>query len=70
VNTLYESLTQPVWMSHGVRGDFVDYRGIDTVKKRSNWQFTVFQTGALPHFEVGVSFIAEYERFLASAGAH
>jgi pimeloyl-ACP methyl ester carboxylesterase len=65
VNALYEKLAMPVWMSHGVRGDFVDYRGIDTVSGRPNWSFTVFQTGALPHFEVGVSFLAEYKRFLA-----
>jgi pimeloyl-ACP methyl ester carboxylesterase len=65
VNALYEKLEMPVWMSHGVRGDFVDYRGIDTVRGRPNWTFTVFQTGALPHFEVGVSFLSEYERFLA-----
>jgi pimeloyl-ACP methyl ester carboxylesterase len=69
INSLYEALEQPVWMSHGVRGDFVDYRGIETVKGRSNWTFTVFQTGALPHFEVGLSFLTEYERFLASAAA-
>jgi len=25
--SVYESLTQPVWLSHGVRGDFTDYRG-------------------------------------------
>jgi pimeloyl-ACP methyl ester carboxylesterase len=65
VNALYEKLGMPVWMSHGVRGDFVDYRGIDTVRSRSNWTFTVFQSGALPHFEPGVPFIAELERFLA-----
>ena len=65
INALYEKLAMPVWMSHGVRGDFVDYRGIDTVSDRPNWSFTVFQAGALPHFEVGVPFLAEYERFLA-----
>jgi pimeloyl-ACP methyl ester carboxylesterase len=65
VNALYGKLEMPVWMSHGVRGDFVDYRGIDTVRSRSNWTFTVFQSGALPHFEPGVPFIAELERFLA-----
>jgi pimeloyl-ACP methyl ester carboxylesterase len=64
VNALYEKLEMPVWMSHGVRGDFVDYRGIDTVRDRPNWSFTVFQAGALPHFEAGVPFLAEYERFL------
>jgi hypothetical protein len=65
VNALYEQLTMPVWMSHGVRGDFVDYRGIDTVRDRANWSSTVFQSGALPHFEPGVPFLAGYERFLA-----
>jgi pimeloyl-ACP methyl ester carboxylesterase len=65
INALYEKLVMPVWMSHGVRGDFVDYRGIDTVRGRPNWTFTVFQAGALPHFEAGVPFLAEYERFLA-----
>ncbi len=69
INTLYETLSQPVWVSHGVRGDFVDYRGIQTVQGRANWSFTTFQTGALPHFEVGVSFIAEYDRFLAAVSA-
>jgi len=68
INTLYEALKQPVWVSHGVRGDFVDYRGIETVRHRPNWQVSVYQTGALPHFEVTEAFIADYERFLAGAG--
>jgi len=68
INTLYEALALPVWVSHGVRGDFVDYRGLSTVRARGNWQVSVFQAGALPYFEVGAAFIADYERFLDSIG--
>jgi pimeloyl-ACP methyl ester carboxylesterase len=62
--SLYEALTLPVWMSHGVRGDFVDYRGVRVVSSRPNWRFTVFQTGALPQFELPGEFIAAYDAFL------
>ncbi|MRD45735.1 alpha/beta fold hydrolase [Caenimonas koreensis] len=69
IHTIYEQLTMPVWMSHGVRGDFTDYRGKAIVEKRPNWQFSVFPTGALPYFEVPDSFIAAYDRFLSLASA-
>lgn len=65
IQTVYEQLTLPVWMSHGVRGDFTDYRGQDSVQGRPNWRFTVFQTGALPYFEVPQAFTAAYDGFLA-----
>ena len=64
INTLYEQLQRPVWMSHGVRGDFVDYRGKRWVEGRPNWHFTVYQAGALPYFEVPQAFCADYEAFL------
>ena len=51
VLSVYESLQQPVWVSHGVRGDFTDYRGKVHLQGRPNWRFTVFDTGALPYFE-------------------
>ena len=63
VHTVYESLASPVWMSHGVRGDFVDYRGKALVEGRPNWSFTVFPTGALPYFEVPTDFLAAMDRF-------
>lgn len=66
---LYDSLEMPVWMSHGVRGDFVDYRGAEKMKDRANWTFTVFPTGAMPHFEVTGDFIAAFDRFLGSVQA-
>ncbi|HEY6133812.1 MAG TPA: alpha/beta fold hydrolase [Rubrivivax sp.] len=65
INNVYESLQQPVWMSHGVRGDFVDYRGKDTVEDRANWRFSVFDTGALPYFEKPAEFCAGLDHFLA-----
>ncbi len=64
--SVYESLTQPVWLSHGVRGDFTDYRGQRHLEGRSNWRFSVYQTGALPYFELPDRFIADYDGFLSS----
>ena len=43
IHTVYEQLSQPVWMSHGVRGDFVDYRGKSLVEGRPNWRFEVLR---------------------------
>lgn len=68
ITTVYESLRQPVWMSHGVRGDFVDYRYKDALADRANWHFTVFDSGALPHFEHLSEFTAAYDVFLGAAG--
>lgn len=64
IHTVYERLEMPVWMSHGVRGDFTDYRGKTIVEARTNWHFTVFPTGALPYFEVPQAFCDAYDRFL------
>ncbi|CAN5305163.1 alpha/beta fold hydrolase [soil metagenome] len=66
IHTVYERLEMPVWMSHGVRGDFTDYRGKSIVEHRSNWQFTTFPTGALPYFEQLHDFCNAYDRFLDS----
>ncbi len=68
IHTVYESLTMPVWMCHGVRGDFTDYRGAAFLLARANWHCTVLQTGALPQFEVPAEFQSAYDRFLAAAG--
>jgi pimeloyl-ACP methyl ester carboxylesterase len=66
---IYQSLTLPVWMSHGVRGDFVDYSNKTVVEGRANWTIEVFKTGAMPHFEAREAFIRSYDAFLARAGA-
>jgi hypothetical protein len=61
---LYEGLPQPVWIAHGVRGDFTDYRLEERLLSKDNWSGEVFQTGALPFFEMTSDFIAAYEQFL------
>ena len=67
IDTVYEQLSQPVWMSHGVRGDFVDYRGKHRVEGRPHWRFDVFSTGAMPYFEVPQLFNGAYDAFLQGA---
>ncbi|GJE17102.1 alpha/beta fold hydrolase [Methylobacterium marchantiae] len=62
---LYESLFLPVWMIHGKRGDFVDYRYAERVAGRPNWVVDVFPTGAFPHFEDLRSVTQRYDAFLA-----
>lgn len=62
---LYLSLTLPVWMIHGTRGDFTDYTAKKTVEGRANWRIDVMDAGAMPHFERRDEFIAGYDRFLA-----
>ena len=65
IHTLYEALTQPVWMVHGTRGDFTDYRGKGIVARRPNWRFSVYGgCGALMYFEKPSQFNAELEAFL------
>ncbi len=68
IRCVYEALRQPVWMTHGVRGDFVDYRQQRDFEHRANWRIDVLQTGALPHFEALDEFIGRYEAALASLG--
>ncbi|WP_315725254.1 MULTISPECIES: alpha/beta hydrolase [unclassified Bradyrhizobium] len=64
---LYQALAMPVWMVHGVRGDFVDYQGKHAVEGLPNWRIDVMQTGAMPHFEQLDKVIAGYDDFLARA---
>ena len=66
-HNVYEALTQPVWLSHGVRGDFTDYRALLLVQGRANWRLSVFNTGALPYFEEPAAFNAGLSDLLARA---
>jgi pimeloyl-ACP methyl ester carboxylesterase len=66
ISRVYQSLPMPVFMAHGVRGDFTDYRLKSAVEAKSNWTVEVFQTGALPHFEVLDAFTRHYDEFLQS----
>jgi pimeloyl-ACP methyl ester carboxylesterase len=67
--SVYESLSLPVWMCHGVRGDFTDYRQKVTLAGLPNWQMKVFPTGALPHFECLSKFCAALDEHLAASRA-
>lgn len=63
---LYADLRLPIWMVHGTRGDFVDYRLAPRVAGRPNWRVVVLDTGAFPHFERPEAVTAGYDEFLAS----
>jgi len=67
ITRVYESLTLPVFMTHGVRGDFHDYELKSRIEGRPNWTIRVFETGALPHFEVPDEFVRAYDVFLDRA---
>lgn len=64
INTLYEKLGCPVWVSMATRGDFTDYRGKSTVDQRANWQFELTEGGALPYFDNLAEFTAKMDAFL------
>lgn len=66
---LYEDLRLPVWMVHGTRGDFVDYRLAPRVAGRPNWRVITLDTGAFPHFERLEAVTAGYDAFLAGLDA-
>lgn len=66
ITRVYGSLTLPVWMVHGVRGDFVDYSGKTLVQDRPNWTIDVLETGALPQFEKMDAFAERYDAFLSA----
>jgi pimeloyl-ACP methyl ester carboxylesterase len=64
IHNVYECLGLPVWVVHGTRGDFTDFRALDLVRDRPHWHVTVMQAGAMPYFEDIVTFMAEYKAFL------
>jgi len=65
INSLYEAMTGPVWVSMATRGDFTDYQGRTTVADRSNWQFHAIEGGALPYFEDLPAFTRRLDSFWA-----
>ena len=66
IHTVYDQLACPVWMCHGIRGDFTDYRQKSRMQDAANWHISVMPAGALPYFEEPERFFAEYDRFLAA----
>jgi len=70
ISRVYRRLELPVWVGRGVRGDFVDYRGLGSVAHKPNWTIDVFETGAFPHFERLQAVVDSYDAFSAGLGAH
>jgi pimeloyl-ACP methyl ester carboxylesterase len=60
---VYRSLSLPVWVAHGVRGDFTDYARLRAFADAPNWTIQAFRTGALPHFEQLGGLTAAYDAF-------
>jgi pimeloyl-ACP methyl ester carboxylesterase len=67
ISRVYDSLELPVWLAHGVRGDFTNYGGTQKLAARPNWEIRVFQTGGIPYFERPDEFAAAYDAFLERA---
>ena len=66
INAVYDGIEQPVWVTHGTRGDFTDYRGLVAMKDHANWHVDVFKdAGALMYFEHPQRFGAALDAFLA-----
>ncbi|NEU14167.1 alpha/beta hydrolase [Methylobacterium sp. BTF04] len=66
IGALYPRLTLPVWMIHGERGDFVDYRHADRFRDAPNWTIEELPTGAFPHFEDLPAVTRRYDAFLTT----
>lgn len=69
VRTLYEALEHPVFLGHGTRGDFKDFRGAGWTDERDNWIRVSYDTGAFPHFEQPQLFFGYLDRFFATTSA-
>lgn len=60
----YAQLTLPVWLAHGVHGEFTDFGGLSRIGPPRNWATDSFGTGAMPQLEAARLFISRYEAFL------
>lgn len=67
IRNVYESLEMPIWLPHGTRGDFRDFREAEWARAKCNWHVQAWETGALPHFEETDAFMEAYRRFLETA---
>jgi pimeloyl-ACP methyl ester carboxylesterase len=70
INRIYDTLEPPVWLAHGVRGDFTDYSGTQKLAARPRRELRVFETGGIPYFERPEEFFAAYDGFVERATHH
>ncbi len=66
--TVYRGVQCPVWVVHGVRGDFTNYVGLEAFRDNPKWKVDVLPTGALPHFEMLPEFVRAYGSWMVSLG--
>lgn len=67
IDAVYDAVTQPVWVVHGTRGDFTDYRRLARMAGRPNWRVDVLDSGAMPHFEPASGFVERFDAWRAEA---
>ena len=65
----YALIAPPVWLAHGVRGEFADFGGVSRIGPPAHWRWDTFGTGAMPHLEAPRLFIARYDAFLDRVAA-
>ncbi len=63
IQSIYRALRMPIWMAHGVRGDFTDYTKAPSFASLPNWNVETFPTGAMPHFEMLDRVTRSYDAF-------
>lgn len=64
IRRVYESLNMPVFVPHGTRGDFADFRGADWTEGRDNWTLKAYPAGAMPQWEVADKFHQDLDQFM------
>jgi pimeloyl-ACP methyl ester carboxylesterase len=68
IEDVYDRLQVPVWMCHGVRGDFTNYRKADRFAQHPQWRIQVLPTGALPQFETLEAMVTGWDAFRREVG--
>lgn len=63
IQTVYEAVHCPVWVSMATRGDFTNYQGRKTLEHRANWSFHAVEGGAMPYFEDVEAFTQRLDPF-------
>lgn len=64
IHDVYDAIAAPVWVAHGDRGDFTDYRGLAPFAAKAHWRVTPLRSGALPQFEPGSGYLEAFDAWL------
>jgi pimeloyl-ACP methyl ester carboxylesterase len=63
---LYAQLQPPVWMIHGLRGEFARVDGLKRFAPAGRWTIESIDAGAMPYFELPDEFAQRYDAFVDS----